>query len=43
MKNNILAIDCGTQSLRGLVFNESGQLMESEKVQYEPYQSPNPG
>lgn len=43
MKNNVLAIDCGTQSLRALLFSESGHLMESAKIQYEPYQSPNPG
>lgn len=43
MHNNILAIDCGTQSLRALLFNETGHLLESVKVQYEPYTSPFPG
>ena len=43
MKNIILAIDCGTQSLRTLLFSDSGQLLDSVKILYEPYTSPNPG
>ena len=43
MQNIILSIDCGTQSLRALLFSISGHLLESVKIQYEPYISPNPG
>jgi sugar (pentulose or hexulose) kinase len=43
MQNIILSIDCGTQSLRTLLFSTSGNLLESVKIQYEPYTSPNPG
>ncbi len=43
MKNNVLAIDCGTQSLRALLFNASGQLLETVKIEYDPYSSPFPG
>ena len=43
MQNIILSIDCGTQSLRALLFSISGQLLESVKIQYEPYISPSPG
>jgi sugar (pentulose or hexulose) kinase len=39
----ILSIDCGTQSLRALVFNLSGLLLESVKIAYEPYLHPHPG
>ncbi len=44
MKDLILAIDCGTQSLRTLLFGFDGRVEEMSKVQYEkPYESPNPG
>lgn len=39
----VLAIDCGTQSLRALVFDVTGRLLAREKVEYEPYVSPAPG
>lgn len=39
----LLAIDCGTQSLRALLFNAQGQLLEKAKIDYEPYFSTNPG
>lgn len=38
MERLILSIDCGTQSLRALLFNKQGELMALEKVVYErPY------
>jgi sugar (pentulose or hexulose) kinase len=39
----ILAIDCGTQSLRALVFAPDGELLAREQVLYTPYVSPEPG
>jgi sugar (pentulose or hexulose) kinase len=43
MEATILAIDCGTQSLRALLFARDGTLLEKVKIEYEPYESPNPG
>jgi sugar (pentulose or hexulose) kinase len=39
----ILAIDCGTQSLRALIYDLQGRLLAKEKVEYEPYSSQQPG
>ncbi len=39
----LLAIDCGTQSLRTLLFDLEGNLLEKVKIEYEPYQSGQPG
>lgn len=43
LKRTILAIDCGTQSLRALLFSEHGEVWDSVKIEYEPYTSPFPG
>jgi sugar (pentulose or hexulose) kinase len=43
MGENLLAIDCGTQSVRSLLFNPSGELLVKAKVPIEPYTSPRPG
>ncbi len=43
MKDLLLAVDCGTQSLRTLVFNSRGEIQEMVKVEYKPYTSPRPG
>ena len=43
MRDRILSIDCGTQSLRTIIFDVSGVILEKEKIEYEPYTSPNPG
>lgn len=43
MKRVILSIDCGTQSMRSLLFSENGALLDSEQVEYAPYYSDNPG
>ncbi len=39
----VLSLDCGTQSLRALVFDASGTLVARRKVEYQPYFSLNPG
>lgn len=43
MKELILAIDNGTQSVRALVFDPRGKLIEKSRVPIEPYVSPRPG
>lgn len=43
MADCILAIDCGTQSLRALVFAADGNLLARRKVEYQPYFSRQPG
>lgn len=42
-KGCVLSIDCGTQSIRGLIFDVDGNLLAKEKVEFEPYFSHNPG
>jgi len=39
----VLAIDCGTQSLRTLVFDRYGNLISKIKEDFEPYFSTEPG
>lgn len=39
----ILAIDCGTQSLRGIIFSSQGVVLERVQIEYEPYFSARPG
>jgi len=43
MEKLILAIDCGTQSTRALIFNGEGMLLDKKKVEYEPYMRGEPG
>ena len=43
MEPTILALDCGTQSLRALLFARDGQLLDKVKIEYEPYSSAHPG
>lgn len=43
MEPTLLALDCGTQSLRALLFSARGELLEKVKREYEPYVSPHPG
>jgi|GEM_PF-1858755 len=40
---SILSIDCGTQSLRAIIFSDKGDVLASEKVDFEPYYSRNTG
>jgi sugar (pentulose or hexulose) kinase len=42
-RDKILTIDCGTQSLRTIIFDSSGNILEKEKIEYVPYKTPNPG
>ena len=39
----ILAIDAGTQSVRALIFDLRGNLVDKVRVPIEPYSSPRPG
>lgn len=41
--NTILAIDCGTQSLRAILFSQKGELLSRVQVEYEPYFCHHPG
>ncbi len=42
-EKTLLSIDCGTQSLRALIFGSDGSLLAREQKFYEPYVSPSPG
>jgi sugar (pentulose or hexulose) kinase len=42
-KDHILAIDCGTQSVRALLFDPRGNLIHKARVPIEPYFSEQPG
>lgn len=42
-KDQILAIDNGTQSVRALIFNLKGQLIAKKRVPIQPYYSVKPG
>lgn len=39
----VLAIDCGTQSIRAMLFDFKGNLVQKAKIEIEPYNSPKPG
>lgn len=39
----ILSLDCGTQSFRAMLFNKCGEILNIEKIHYEPYFSIEPG
>lgn len=39
----ILTFDCGTQSIRGLLFNKKGDVVAKSKVSFTPYFSEKPG
>ena len=43
MEPLILSIDCGTQSLRAILFNKKGETEGIEKITFEPYFSLHPG
>ena len=42
-EKTILSIDCGTQSIRALIFALDGRLLAKEQVTYAPYDAPAPG
>jgi len=39
----VLAIDCGTQSIRAIMFDKKGNLVGKVKQAFNPYNSPKPG
>ena len=39
----ILTFDCGTQSVRGLLFDKKGNLIDKSQISFEPYISQYPG
>ncbi|NQU53490.1 MAG: carbohydrate kinase, partial [Bacteroidetes bacterium] len=43
MQKTILSIDCGTQSLRAILFSMKGEVLALEKIPFEPYFSLKPG
>jgi len=43
MADKVLAIDCGTQSVRALLFDAHGNLLAKNQVHIEPYYSDHPG
>jgi len=43
MEATLLSVDCGTQSLRAMIFSRDGRLLDRAQVAYEPYRSPRPG
>ncbi|MBU1238992.1 FGGY-family carbohydrate kinase [Myxococcota bacterium] len=43
MDQVLLSIDCGTQSLRALIFSPDGTLLAKEQVPYSPGDAPRPG
>lgn len=43
MDTHMIAIDCGTQSVRALLFNHHGHLIHKVKRDFEPYFSHKPG
>ena len=43
MDNTLLSIDCGTQSLRAMIFSNEGEMLAIEKIPFSPYHGPKPG
>ncbi|MCH5157234.1 MAG: FGGY-family carbohydrate kinase [Clostridiales bacterium] len=41
--SNVLVIDVGSQSMRGIIFDDRGNLLIKEQVKYEPYKSKHNG
>ncbi len=39
----ILSIDCGTQSLKAILYSYDGEVIDKEQYFYKAYDSPNPG
>lgn len=42
MAGYVLSIDCGTQSLRGIIFDSKGQMVIKKTEKFEPYYSTKP-
>ena len=43
MEKTILSIDCGTQSLRAMIFSPEGAMLAIQRVPFEPCINPKPG
>lgn len=43
MSKYVLVIDCGTQSIRAMIFDELGKIIGKEKKEFAPYYSKKPG
>ncbi|MDA3846571.1 MAG: FGGY-family carbohydrate kinase [Vallitaleaceae bacterium] len=43
MPGYVLSIDCGTQSLRAIIFDAKGKMLAKSSVSFEPYYSTKPG
>ncbi len=43
MSKNVLVIDVGTQSMRGIIFDEKGNLLAKHQIKYKPYISKESG
>ena len=41
--SNVLIIDVGTQSMRGIIFDDKGNLLIKEQIKYQPYLSKKEG
>lgn len=41
--SNVLVIDVGTQSMRGIIFDDKGNLLDKEQIKYLPYISKKSG
>ena len=41
--SNVLVIDVGTQSMRGIIFDDKGNLLIKEQIKYKPYLSKESG
>lgn len=39
----VLAIDCGTQSLKGIIFDKKGKMLVGEHIKFKPYYASEPG
>ena len=37
--SNVLIVDVGTQSMRGIIFDDKGNMLAKEQVKYKPYLS----
>ncbi|MCK4767071.1 MAG: FGGY-family carbohydrate kinase [Desulfobacula sp.] len=42
-QKTILAVDCGTQSLRTILFSQKGEVLARIQIEYEPYFCKHPG
>lgn len=43
MEKTILSVDCGTQSLRAMIFSLQGDVLAIQKIPFEPCSIPKPG